>query len=135
MLWDVGFALAVISNQGGVARGKYTIEDVERVNARVNELLGGLIDEFRFCPYHPEGSVDEYAREHPWRKPAPGMITTAAAELGIDLSRSWAVGDMTRDVDAGVAAGIANDRCILIGPEGDAPDLAAAVAHIVEESR
>ena len=140
LLVHAGFTLAVVSNQGGVARGKYHLDAVEAVNARLNQLLGGLITAFRYCPYHPGGSVPAFAREHPWRKPAPGMLLDAAAQLGLDLPRSWMVGDKERDCQAGRAAGC---RTILLRepapPVGDpaidfvAPDLAAAAAMIVRE--
>lgn len=112
-LREAGFALIVVSNQGGVARGAYPIAAVEAVNGRVNELLGGAIEAFYYCPYHPRGVVAEYAREHPWRKPAPGMILAAAAERGLDLGRSWLIGDMERDCQAGRAAGLGG-RTILV---------------------
>ncbi len=112
-LKDAGFTLVVVSNQGGVARGKYGVTDVERVNARLNQLLDGLIDAFYFCPYHPSGTVAEFAREHPWRKPQPGMLLDAATALSIDLARSWTVGDKQRDIEAGQAAGT---RTIRISP-------------------
>lgn len=106
-----GFVLVVVSNQGGVARGRFGLAEVDRCNARVNELLGGLIDLFRYCPYHPAGKVPEFVREHPWRKPQPGMLLDAAAVLGLDLASSWMVGDRVRDCEAGRAAGC---RTILI---------------------
>lgn len=115
-----GYALVVVSNQGCVARGSATVADVEAVNARVGELLAAedgspLIERFEYCPFHPEGSVPEYARESELRKPAPGMILKAARELGLDLSRSWLIGDAPRDAEAGVRAGLAPERCLLIG--------------------
>lgn len=100
-----GFTLVVVSNQGGVARGKYGVEAVEQVNRRVNMLLVGQISAFRFCPFHPEGTVPEFTREHPWRKPKPGMLLDAAQELKIDLARSWMVGNDVRDAQAGRKAG------------------------------
>lgn len=108
-----GFALIVVTNQGGVARGRYGIEDVEAVHARLNDLLDGAIDAFRFCPYHPRGTVREFTREHPWRKPAPGMILDAGEALSLDLARSWVVGDKGRDCEAGRRAGC---RTILVDP-------------------
>jgi len=113
-LKDAGWLLVVVTNQGGVARGHYGTDAVEAVNARVNELFGGVFDAFRYCPYHPDGDVPEYTREHPWRKPAPGMLLDAASELGIDLRASWMVGDRPRDCAAGRAAGC---RTILIEAE------------------
>jgi D-glycero-D-manno-heptose 1,7-bisphosphate phosphatase len=112
-LKDAGFALVVVSNQGGVARGRYTESAVEAVNAEINAHLQGLIDRFYWCPFHPEGTVPAYAREHPWRKPQPGMLLAAAQDLALDLDRSWMVGDQPRDCAAGRAAGC---RTILVGP-------------------
>ncbi|MEM1167335.1 MAG: HAD family hydrolase [Planctomycetota bacterium] len=99
------YKLGVITNQGGVARGRYTTDEVEAVNTRLNELLGGRIDTFRYCPYHPEGVIEPFKREHFWRKPSPGMLLDAAEELGVKLSESWMVGDSPRDIVAGRAAG------------------------------
>jgi D-glycero-D-manno-heptose 1,7-bisphosphate phosphatase len=140
-LAEAGFALVVVTNQGGVARGRYGVAEVEAVHRRLNQLLGGRIEAFRFCPYHPSGTVAAYAREHPWRKPAPGMILDGAAALGIDLGRSWVVGDKARDCEAGRRAGC---RTILVGrphldrparacPEADftAPDVGAAADLIL----
>ena len=122
-----GFVLVVVTNQGGVARGKYGLAAVDRVHRRVNELLGGAIDAFRACPYHPQGTVAEFRREHPWRKPAPGMILDAAETLGLDLARSWVVGDTQRDCEAGRAAGC---RTVLLtdGSDPSGPSAAGAGA-------
>jgi D-glycero-D-manno-heptose 1,7-bisphosphate phosphatase len=67
------------------------------------------------CYYHPRGTVKPWCVEHEWRKPAPGMITHAAQELGLDLARSWMVGDAERDIEAALAAGIALERTVLVG--------------------
>lgn len=110
-LRDAGFTLVVVTNQGGVARGKFSEEDVDAVHQRIAMLVdsqarrNGLIDRFYYCPYHPDGTVAEYTRDHPWRKPHPGMILQAAQDMEIDLSRSWMIGDQERDVMAGRAAG------------------------------
>ena len=108
---EAGFFLAVVTNQGAVARGRCTEADVERIHARLFDLLPGLINDVRFCPYHPAGSVPAFTREHPWRKPAPGMILDLAEVHGLDLTASWMVGDSSRDAAAGRAAGC---RTILI---------------------
>lgn len=131
-----GYALVVVSNQGCVARGSATIADVEAVNARVGELLVGengtaLIERFEYCPYHPEGSVAGYARESELRKPAPGMILKAARELGLDLARSWLIGDAPRDAEAGVRAGLAPGRCLLIGEGHKLPGILDAARVVV----
>lgn len=107
---SLGYAAVVFSNQSGVARGMFSEEDVHRVNARLDELLADLnpqavIDRHEFCPFHPEGSVPEYAKESELRKPRPGMIRQAAERLALDLSKSWVIGDAPRDIEAGKAAG------------------------------
>ncbi len=142
-LHQAGYALVVITNQGGVARGKYdeaavhaTHERLERV-LRERTGLSAVVDAFYFCPFHPEGTVERYRREHPWRKPAPGMLLEAARQHALDLASSWMVGDQERDAQAGAAAGC---RSILIGaPSADsaadffAHDLAEAALRIAHE--
>ncbi len=104
-------ALVVVTNQGGVARGAYDEAAVDRTNARIEERLRAatglprVLDAFYHCPFHPDGTVERYRREHPWRKPAPGMLLAAARDLDLDLGRSWMVGDAERDVLAGRAVG------------------------------
>jgi histidinol-phosphate phosphatase family protein len=119
-LHEAGYAIVVVTNQGGVARGKYRERDVAAVHARIAECLAAesdlplgtaLVDGWYHCPYHPEATVERYRREHPWRKPAPGMLHAAAEDLGIDLARSWMVGDQERDIAAGQSAGC---RAILL---------------------
>lgn len=133
LLKDAGHALVIITNQGVVARGGATLDQVNATNDRVCALLAGpsgssLIDAVYCCPYHPQGSVPAYAREHPWRKPAPGMLLAAADDLGLDLTRSWLIGDAPRDRQAGIAAGLDPARCLLIAdsPQGPASVLDAA---------
>lgn len=107
---SLGYAVVIFSNQSGVARGMFSEDDVHRVNARVDEMLldqnpAAVIDRHEFCPYHPDGTVEPYAKESELRKPRPGMIHQAAERLALDLSRSWVVGDAPRDIEAGKAAG------------------------------
>lgn len=107
---SLGYAVVVFSNQSGVARGMFSEDDVHRVNAKLDEMLAdaqphAVIDRHEFCPFHPEGTVPEYAVESDLRKPKPGMIHQAAEKLALDLSRSWVVGDAPRDIEAGKAAG------------------------------
>lgn len=110
-LRGLGYRIIVVTNQGGVARGRFGEEEVEAVHDRIADLLlaqtnGAVIDGFYYCPYHPEGTVPRYRREHPWRKPQPGMLLQAAEDLGLDLSMSWMIGDSIRDVEAGHRAGV-----------------------------
>ncbi|MFM9957418.1 MAG: D-glycero-alpha-D-manno-heptose-1,7-bisphosphate 7-phosphatase [Phycisphaerales bacterium] len=126
-----GYFLAVVSNQGGVARGKYGLDQVGACNDRLNELLEHAIDAFRFCPYHPSGTVCGMSREHPWRKPAPGMLLDIAQHHHIDLARSWMIGDAERDVEAGLAAGC---RAIRVAASPDEPTRAHHRASTLSEA-
>lgn len=133
-----GFTLVLVTNQGLVARGGGTPADVEAVHDRLRALMvddtpdslgGTLIDAAYYCPFHPQGAFPRFTREHPWRKPAPGMILTAARELEINLSTSWMIGDAPRDLQSALAAGIAPERCLLLNR--DAPDLLGAALIIL----
>ncbi len=116
-----GYALVVVTNQGAVARGECTIAQVEATNRRMCEVVraeaGVEIDGVYYCPYHPKGTVSPWNVEHPMRKPLPGMLRAAARELGIDLAKSWMIGDAERDIQAAIAAGIAVEWTILLGDE------------------
>lgn len=117
-----GFALVVYTSQGGVARGGYGLAEVERVNDAMRRLLeaaGVRLHGLYYCPFHPTGTVPRFAVEHAWRKPAPGMIQSACAELGLDASRAWAVGDKPRDVQAAVAGGVHPARALLLATSGE----------------
>ena len=109
---SAGIPVAVATNQAGVARGLYGIDDVRAVHAHLDDLLalqGAHVDAWLFCPYHPDGVVEEYARWSSDRKPAPGMALAAAHRLGLDLSRSWVVGDSDCDVELAPRSGRAAD--------------------------
>lgn len=130
-----GYAVVVVSNQGAVARGNCTIDDVHATNRALADRLAEQAgtdrarpDAFYFCPYHPEGRRRGFAREHPWRKPAPGMVLAASADLHLDLAASWLVGDMERDIDSAIRAGIPPERTVLIEPT---PDLCAIADRII----
>ncbi|MEE8577430.1 MAG: HAD-IIIA family hydrolase, partial [candidate division Zixibacteria bacterium] len=99
---ELGYKIVIVSNQSGVARGYYGIEDVELVNHRMLDLLtaaGVEVDGVYYCPCHPEGVVDQFAREDFSRKPGGGMAEQGALELNIDLRRSVVVGDSQVDLD------------------------------------
>jgi D-glycero-D-manno-heptose 1,7-bisphosphate phosphatase len=127
-----GWFIAVVSNQGGVARGRYGLDQVGACNDRLNELLGGAVDAFRFCPYHPRGIVCGLSAEHPWRKPAPGMLLDIAEKHAIDLAASWMVGDAERDIEAGLAAGC---RTILVRSGAGAGSVPTKAHHAVKSLR
>ena len=86
---QAGMPVAVVTNQAAVARGLCDLEDVQQVHKHmIAELArgGAYVDEWLFCPYHPAGSVEAFARFSADRKPAPGMALAAAEALGLDLS-------------------------------------------------
>ena len=108
LLKKMGYLLVIVTNQSGVARGIITEKGLEEIHHHLKKLLadeGVYIDAIYHCPYHPEGTVEKYARESDLRKPGPGMPLLAAKEMDIDLSRSWMIGDSYRDVAAGSRAG------------------------------
>ncbi len=109
-LGAAGLAVVVVTNQAGIARGMYTERELAAVTARIDELLGragARLDATYFCPHHPEAGLGEYRIACRCRKPAPGMLERAAAELGLELARSAIVGDKATDLEAGRAAGCA----------------------------
>ncbi len=108
LLQQNDFLLMVVANQGGIAKGHFSAKEVDVVNARIAAILaaeGVYIDAFYYSPYHPDGIVPEFAKNSDDRKPAPGMLLSAAAAFSIDLSHSWIIGDMLDDVEAGRRAG------------------------------
>jgi histidinol-phosphate phosphatase family protein len=142
-LKEAGYLVVVFTNQSGVGRGVMTAADVEVVNAHLGDVLaegGASLDGVYFCPHVNEDGCE-------CRKPKPGLLTRAAEELGIDLSRSWGVGDGARDLEAARAAGC---RVVLVhgdsypgqreagealSPEASVPDLAAAVDVVLRDGR
>ena len=98
----------VISNQSGIARGFYSEADVDLVHAAMTrEILreGAHIDRYYFCPHHPTEGLPPYNIVCDCRKPSPGMLEQGEREFGIDLGRSFVVGDRIVDVQAGKAVG------------------------------
>lgn len=109
-----GVAVAVATNQSGVARGYFDLAAVERVHDAMRAhlaLAGARIDAFYVCPFHHEAAVAAFAHpDHPDRKPNPGMILKAICELGLDPARTLVVGDKESDVEAARRAGVAGAR-------------------------
>lgn len=105
----LGYRLVVVTNQSGIARGYYTEAQFAVLMDWMRTELGrdGIrLDAVYFCPYHPEHGIGQYRREHEDRKPGPGMLRRAAAELGISLGESILVGDRCSDMAAANAAGL-----------------------------
>ena len=116
MLAGAGFVLVVVSNQSGIARGYFTDHAADAVDRRVADLLaahGVTIAASYRCPHLPDAPLPEFAIACDCRKPLPGLIHCAAADLSLDVKRSWAIGDRPRDIAAGAAAGC---RTIAVDP-------------------
>lgn len=132
-LRNAGFLLVVVTNQSGIGRGYYTVEDMHRVNDRLAELLRAEGLELAGIYYSPEAPDAPSTT----RKPMPGMVFAARDELGVDLSRSYMVGDKLADVECGRNARV---RAALLVRTGWGADherqhtdrLAAAKAVVVD---
>ncbi|MDR2800791.1 MAG: HAD family hydrolase, partial [Desulfovibrio sp.] len=136
-----GYKIVVVTNQSGLARGFYDAEAVTRLHELMNRDLAArnaTINAFYYCPHHPD-----FTGPCACRKPKPGMLLRAAAEMGLNCAQSWMIGDKALDVEAGLAAGC---RPVLVRTgygrreEGSVPsfihvadDLAAAAAHILRD--
>ncbi len=107
-LQQMGFSLIVITNQSGIARGYFTVADLERMHDYLSSELAQWdvhIDAIYYCPHHPHGIIPELAIPCDCRKPEPGMLLQAAHDHGLDLAHSWFIGDILDDVEAGNRAG------------------------------
>jgi D-glycero-D-manno-heptose 1,7-bisphosphate phosphatase len=105
-----GVAAVVATNQSGIARGYFSEAVLDAVNAEVVRQLesdGARLDGFYVCTHHPDRGEPPYRARCECRKPRPGLLLRAAADLGLDLSRSVMVGDKPSDIEAGQAAGVA----------------------------
>jgi D-glycero-D-manno-heptose 1,7-bisphosphate phosphatase len=149
-LHAAGFLLVVVTNQPVVARGQMTEEELSEAHRRLCDQIragGGAIDAVETCPHHPDADLEGYRVDCQCRKPRPGLLLTAAARLGIDLQRSYMVGDRRTDIEAGRKAGCRTiqvmtglpdaPRIRTTEPPDPAPpdavvaDIAAAAEHIL----
>ena len=108
LLKRAGYVLVVVSNQAGIAQGMIApgfVEQAHEEMLRRVRAAGGDLDALYYCPHHPRGAVKSLAVDCRCRKPRPGMIDDAVRDLGIDVTRSWMVGDKWLDVQLGHAAG------------------------------
>ena len=108
LLYTSGYKLIVITNQSGVARGYFPLADLVAVEERSRQLLaaeGVMLDGFYYCPHHPDGVTPEFAIACNCRKPEPGLLVRAAVEHNIAMQKSWFIGDILNDVEAGRRAG------------------------------
>jgi D-glycero-D-manno-heptose 1,7-bisphosphate phosphatase len=147
---SAGLVIVVVTNQPVVARGLVDEEAVRAVHAALGEMLrarGARIDAFYFCPHHPRATLERYRLACDCRKPRPGMLSSAARDLDLDLAASTMIGDRLSDIAAGARAGcrtvlvetgkhsappIESPDLIDARPDFLAPDLAAAVAWVLQ---
>lgn len=118
-LQDAGYALVIVTNQSGIARGMYTEHDFEALSATMREHLdaqGVRLLTIEHCPHHPKGTVPRFAVACECRKPAPGMLLRAARSYGLALPASILFGDKSSDIEAARRAGVG--RRILVATNG-----------------
>jgi D-glycero-D-manno-heptose 1,7-bisphosphate phosphatase len=126
---DADYRVFVVTNQSGVARGYYTVGDVERFHAAMQERLhagGAHVDCFYYCPFHPDGTVALYAIEHDDRKPSPGMLLRAIREWPTDVAASVMIGDKQSDLEVAARVRVTG---LLVEP--NVCDLAAEVRRFL----
>ena len=132
-LSEAGFALVLISNQGAYAKGKTSLRSLWLAHERFVSLLaaeGCKLDAVFYSYGHPAGVVPYFSGSSLDRKPGPYNIFIAAAQLDLDLSRSWVVGDRLTDIACAQAAGLPS--ILVENPHNPVPpcDAAARVGHL-----
>ena len=106
---DAGYFVFFFTNQSGIARGYFTEDQLLTLHDwMLTELAAqcAVIDDVRYCPHHPEGSVAGYLEDHHWRKPSPGMIHDLMEHWPVRREGSFVIGDRPTDLEAAKAAGL-----------------------------
>jgi len=106
---EAGYHVFFFTNQSGVARGYFTEAELNLLHDWMRAELaaqGAVIDDIRYCPHHPGGTVAGYLEDHHWRKPNPGMIHDLMAHWPVRHAGSFVIGDRASDIEAGQAVGL-----------------------------
>jgi D-glycero-D-manno-heptose 1,7-bisphosphate phosphatase len=106
---DAGYLVFLFTNQSGIARGFFTEDELNTLHDWMRAELaaqGAVIDDVRYCPHHPDGSVAGYLEDHHWRKPGPGMILDLMQHWPVQRQGSFVIGDRPTDIEAAEAAGL-----------------------------
>lgn len=130
----MGYLLVIVTNQAGIGRGLYTEDDFRALSAWMARRFaaeGAPLARVYHSPYHPVHGVGPYRRDAACRKPNPGMILDARAELGLDLGASVLVGDRPSDVVAGRRAGVGTN--LLLRADGAAPEVDGGTREVSED--
>ena len=125
----MGFALVLVTNQSGIARGMFSEDQFMQLTEWMDWSLADRdvdLDGIYFCPHHPEAIVEELRQSCDCRKPEPGMLLTAQQELNIDMASSYMVGDKIEDMLAAKAAGVGKKVSVRSGKPVTAEGEAAA---------
>jgi D-glycero-D-manno-heptose 1,7-bisphosphate phosphatase len=104
---EAGYFVFFFTNQAGVARGFFSEDELNALHDWMRGVLaaqGAVIDDIRYCPHHPDGSIAGYLEDHHWRKPAPGMIHDLMAHWPVRHEGSFVIGDRPTDIEAAQAA-------------------------------
>lgn len=131
LLNKAGFAVIVVTNQAGIARGLLKESFIAQAHRHISERLaagGARIDAYYYCPHHPDGVVEALTLRCNCRKPQPGMLKHAAKEHHLDLSRSFVVGDRWHDVELAQNVGA---KGILVRTGLGRRDAANPVPHVM----
>lgn len=140
LLNDNDIPVVVVSNQSGLARGYFPKKVLDEVHEKMNKALkdeGAYLDGIYYCPHHPEAKEEEYRKACDCRKPKTGLFIQAAADLELDLTKSYVVGDRFSDMKAAANCG-ATGILVLTGyGRGDleyvGPELDIKPDHVAED--
>ena len=112
-VYQAGYELFVVTNQGGIELGHLKKEDLEKIHQRLKEVLAPYckLTDIRYCP--------DFHKKSRCRKPEPGMILDLAKQYDVDIERSWMIGDRDTDITAGIRAGCRTAKIGEKNPEAD----------------